>query len=141
MKTNPVELLNEFKETDTLLNEKLKTLYNAKIIKYENLDTYHNELIVTIFKDHAIRDMDIIIANRIAEDCEMDDETLRVAKDVVLKSATLSVLGHSLTDISTLINVDVDEIRYACDILSIKPIEDGDIDAVICGEEEVSSIN
>jgi len=142
MKSNPVELLKEFKEIDALLKDKLNVLYRANIIDYDHVDTYYNELIVTIFKNHATANMDIIIANRIAEDCTLDDSELNIAKDVVLKSATLTVLGHSLMDISEKLKVDIDEIRYACDILSINPNDiGGDTNAVICGEEEASSIN
>lgn len=141
-KTNPVELLKEFKETDALLKEKLDVLYRAKIIDYDHVDTYYNELIVTIFKNHAIAYMDMIIADRIAEDCTLDDNTMNIAKNVVLKSATLTVLGHSLSDISEKLGVAIDEIRYACDILSIKPNEvGGDTNAAICREEETSPIN
>lgn len=139
---NPVDVLKEFKETDALLKEKLDVLYRAKIIDYDHVDTYYNELIVTIFKNHAIAYMDMIIADRVAEDCVLNDSEMNIAKDVVLKSATLSVLGHSLSDISEKLEVDIDEIRYACDILSIKPNEiGGDTDAVVCGEEETSPVN
>jgi hypothetical protein len=139
---NPVDVLKEFKETDALLKEKLDVLYRANIIDYDHVDTYYNELIVTIFKNHATAYMDMIIADRVAEDCVLNDSEMNIAKDVVLKSATLSVLGHSLSDISEKLEVDIDEIRYACDILSIKPNEiGGEIDAVVCGEEETSPVN
>jgi hypothetical protein len=139
---NPVDVLKEFKETDALLKEKLDVLYRAKIIDYDHVDTYYNELIVTIFKNHATSYMDMIIADRVAEDCVLNDSEMNIAKDVVLKSATLSVLGHSLSDISEKLEVDIDEIRYACDILSIKPNEiGGEIDAVVCREEEASPVN
>ena len=142
MKTDPVKLLNEFKEIDESLKEKLDVLYRAKIIDYEHVDTYYNELIVIIFKNHAMAYTDMIIADRIAEDCVLDDNNMRVAKDIVLKSATLSVLGHSLSDISEKLEVNIEEIRYACDILSIKPNEiGGDTNAVICGEEKISPLN
>lgn len=142
MGTNPVDLLNEYKVIDASLKSKLNTLYNAKIIKYEDVDTYYNELIVVIFKNRDTIDMDTVIADRIAGDCVLNlGDDINVAKDIVLKSATLSILGRTITEISEILNVAIDEIRYACDILSIQPNEDGDIDAVICGEEEVPSVN